>query len=367
MALIAQASSGSPAQIDAVDALRGFAIALVVMVHAQLVVVPAPGFLAGMADLGARGVQLFYVVSAYTLYRSLAHRWHAGEDHLIGRYFIRRFFRIAPMFYLVVAFNLATLGFAPRHWAPGGIGWLDLLATVTFANAWVPNAITSAVDGGWSIAIEWNFYLLLPLLVVPLRTGRRALAFALGAGLAGYGLSGILSQWLTPAGAADAHVVAGFFKFWLPYQLIAFGAGIVLFHAPDIFAGDESRARWLAPSLLLVSIAVFFFVGKWFPLKVAALALFAYVVLHRPAALLVNPATIWLGRLSYSVYFLHFLVLRYAAAPLASLLEGLPTAVAFWIGYLAVLAGSSALAYVTWRAVERPGMALGAMLARRLR
>lgn len=355
----------TPAQIDAVDALRGFAIALVVLVHSQAVAAPPAGLLATLADTGARGVQLFYIVSAYTLYRSLAHRGQSGEPGLLAAYFLRRFFRIAPMFYLVLAFNLATLGLGPRHWAPQGLSLWDLAATLTFTNAWVPNAITSAVDGGWSIAIEWNFYLLLPLLVAPLRSARRALAFILLAGLGGYALSGLLSDRMVPAAGADAHVLAAFFKFWLPYQLIAFGAGIALFHAPDIFAANPRRAAWLAPVLAVASVVVFFWIGKWFPMKVAALALFAYVILHRPWLLLVNPATIWLGRLSYSVYFLHFLILRHAAEWLAGWLSGMSAPFAFVSGYAVVLALSSALAVVTWRLVERPGMAIGAALVRR--
>jgi peptidoglycan/LPS O-acetylase OafA/YrhL len=70
---------------------------MVIAVHAsQYFSDLSPGVLA-LANQGARGVQLFFVASAMTLLMS----WNARGDGA-GAFYIRRFFRIAPMFYISV-------------------------------------------------------------------------------------------------------------------------------------------------------------------------------------------------------------------------------------------------------------------------
>ena len=62
--------------LDYIDALRGYAILGVVAVHASIAVPDLEWPLRFLAEQGARGVQLFFVVSALTLMLS----WHARDD-----------------------------------------------------------------------------------------------------------------------------------------------------------------------------------------------------------------------------------------------------------------------------------------------
>lgn len=77
-------------RLEFIEAARGYAIMLVLAVHAV-------GYQAG-----AMGVQLFYIISAYTLYRSLMYR---NEQHYLW-FYIRRFFRIAPLYYLYIYMSI---------------------------------------------------------------------------------------------------------------------------------------------------------------------------------------------------------------------------------------------------------------------
>lgn len=355
--------------LASIDALRGYAILLVMFVHAQQLFNPASEWLARAASEGARGVQLFYIVSAYTLTRSLLHRMgqgsgEQGRDGGIWRaYAIRRFFRIAPLFYLVVLINFLDLGLSPRVWAPNGLTLAEVFSALVFLNAWLPNAITSVVDGGWSVAVEANFYLLLPFMLLVATTARRAVLIALIGGLTGFALSEGLVAHLRGAGA-DA-ITISFFKFWLPYQLLAFGIGIALFHRPEMAWLRRPAIFW---PLLAATAYVFFLRGKAFPIKVACLGVFTVMMLENAGSLLVNRVAVFIGKISYSLYFLHFFVLRHLAEPIRTALVFIPGDDArFLAGFVALTAITSVFATLTWALVEKPFIRLGGAVAARAR
>jgi peptidoglycan/LPS O-acetylase OafA/YrhL len=88
------------------DALRGIAILSVMLVHAVYwgpdhILPLRPALLLMIAFAGQRGVQLFFLVSAFTLYMSHSNRRHEARPTL--NFFLRRFFRITPMLYVSVA------------------------------------------------------------------------------------------------------------------------------------------------------------------------------------------------------------------------------------------------------------------------
>ena len=145
-----------PRRYDYIDALRGYAILMVIAVHSSQY------FETLAADrlitAGARGVQLFFVASGITLCLS----WMARNDGALP-FYVRRFFRIAPMFYLAIVFFIFTRGFSPSFYAPDGIGLRHILMTATFTHGMMVDTITSLVPGSWSIADEMMFYAAFPL------------------------------------------------------------------------------------------------------------------------------------------------------------------------------------------------------------
>ena len=99
-----------------IDALRGLAIMGVLIVHCG-----QKGFNDALPDIiqsvilnGAHGVQLFYVASAFTLFISLANQDALGKN-MWTHFFARRFFRIAPMYYLGICYYLWQDGFGERY------------------------------------------------------------------------------------------------------------------------------------------------------------------------------------------------------------------------------------------------------------
>jgi peptidoglycan/LPS O-acetylase OafA/YrhL len=97
---------GDDGKLHYVDMLRGLAILGVLLVHSLSGMTAAgldklPLHLDWLMSAGRHGVELFFVVSAFTLFRSMHNR--VEQEHMpIRRYFLRRFFRIAPVYYFVL-------------------------------------------------------------------------------------------------------------------------------------------------------------------------------------------------------------------------------------------------------------------------
>lgn len=98
------------------------------------------------------------------------------------------------MFYTGLVFFVLLAGFGPRLWAPHGLGSAHVVLTALFLHGWLPEIINSVVPGGWSIAAETSFYLLLPLLFKLVTTRTRALVFLAGT----LGLGPLMNAWLAP-------------------------------------------------------------------------------------------------------------------------------------------------------------------------
>lgn len=140
--------------------LRGLAILLVIGRHMRA---PPPGVLAPVAwlanvwqQVGWVGVDLFFVLSGFLVSGLLFAEYRRHGTLRIGRFLIRRGFKIYPAFYVLLAVTLAVeLG--TRTAAPGTP--MALVAEATYLQGYVAHYWSHT----WSLAIEEHFYFLLPL------------------------------------------------------------------------------------------------------------------------------------------------------------------------------------------------------------
>ena len=152
-------------RISSLDTLRGIALLMVIALHCEQSIstidpikrlVNMSGLIASYGDLG---VPLFFIVSGYTMMLTFGDR---ARKEVVYAFYIRRFFRIAPLFWLAGACYLIKTGLVPSVWAPNGIRWQEILLTFSFLHWLTPQAFNSVVPGGWSIAVEMQFYLIFP-------------------------------------------------------------------------------------------------------------------------------------------------------------------------------------------------------------
>ncbi|HVR86666.1 MAG TPA: acyltransferase [Planctomycetota bacterium] len=363
-----------------IDALRGWAFLAVLAVHVH-VPVQVPTWLSGAQVAGNYGVQLFFVISALTLFMSYDSR-RKRDRNPVAAFFVRRLFRIAPLFWLAIPFYLWHNGVGPRASAPNGIHWPQIVSTSFFLHGWHPTSINSVVPGGWSIATEMTFYLILPLCFRVLPDLRRSIVACGAALVLSIGISLIMRRWLStlyPVEQTD--LIRSFLYFWFPGQLPVFLLGFVLYFLIKRFprapgaASSEGSGRG---SLLLPSVAIGWTLGMVILHQRVPMAYFlfscGFVLLGlglslRPLSILVNPISRFAGKVSYSAYLTHFFVVeqltwRISNQGILGQMERHPV-LALLLAYLLCLAGTLAISTLTHYLIEVPGQNLGKGLIRR--
>ncbi|WP_095091396.1 acyltransferase family protein [Mesorhizobium sophorae] len=282
------------------SALRGIAALWVVMAHVALM--PNPRFVLSwwpetLVRSGVMGVNLFFLVSAFSLCLTMPK--HDNEQRPYLGFMLRRFFRIAPLFYAVVIFSY--------WWNPAGLPYnlKTILANLTFIFNFIPGRgyQTSIIFAGWTIGVEMAFYLVFPFIYAKTKSvtlAIRALVIALVVATVFRSVIGDL--------VADPGIYIRQSIFDLAPM---FMFGIIAFHVVQI-AGEWTHRRAIG-AVLLASVPLQFYVivtgrvpfgpaiywqGPMFFCLLVGLYLF-------PIKPLVNAATRWLGDISYSVYLVH--------------------------------------------------------------
>jgi len=348
-----------------IDAVRGIAIAGVIALHTSQVFHPHPT-VNWIAHFGADGVQLFYTVSAYTLALSMVKR-DGTERRPVRNFFLRRFFRIAPLFYLmfVVYFFLSRTPLAHIMNA-SQVSWIHGLAVLTFLNGWRPDTINRPVLGQWSIAIEMIFYLLLPLIAPFVGTFRRAVVawwIALGIFLVSFpaGLALAVREGFSPT-VVDVRLFA---SWWFPSQLPIFMGGLGLFL---IVRYNIPARRYLPPYLcgitVLLLVRHFYHDTYLTPIYGVLFILGISYLARHPVPWLVNRASVFLGKVSFSAYLCHLLFLDIVVRVFHGL-QFWPT-VNFSIAFAATLVLTCPASWCLWRYCEQPFQAMGRRLIRSL-
>lgn len=291
---------------QSLDVLRGMAVLLVVLVHCAIAASGSvPGLTAFAREHGERGVQLFFIVSGYTMMLTFGDRL---DPLAVRLFYIRRAFRIVPLFWVAILFYLLiTQGEGFRLWAPDGVTTGDVLLTFLFLHWSSVTAFNSVVPGGWSIAVEMQFYLLFPLLILLFRRPNGPILVYAGIALIGVIGKFAAELYLLPRLAASlpqdqAHLAGGFFYCWLPQQLICFGFGILLYDFMEL------KNKPYFGMVLLAGAALSY--SAWGAEIVLLFALACGIMAAGVRLALVEV----LGRHSYAIYLVHFAVVSAAAS-----------------------------------------------------
>jgi len=361
-------------QFDFVDALRGWAFLGVLLLHVSQKI-PYLGY---SLSWGQYGVQLFFVMSAFTLCFSFHVRSNI-DGPSVSAFLIRRFFRIAPMFWLAILFYTLWRSFVILYLAPRETDGWRIFLTAIFAHGWSRDSINNIVPGGWTIAVEMNFYLLLPFLAKYLSNLKRAAAATVL--LLGFRLA--VNHFYAGFFSAESDLDRRFLYFWLPNQLPVFAFGIILFHGVRAqletvivpAPAAKKRKRYLAPCLLVLFLILFtmgtagrtFFAPHLF-FGAAFLVLGACLAL-RPYSFFVNRLTCHTGKVSYSAYLWHFFVISWIVRICLNL--GTKYKLPYWADLYLVLIFVVAfvltvgLSSLTYAFVEKPFQDLGKRIIRR--
>ena len=353
----------SLSHLPVLDSVRGVALLLVIVFHAAYFSLYNAGPLAGIdalywkvASAGWCGVDLFFVLSGFLITRILLHT-RTGPDYL-RTFYARRVLRIFPLYYGVLLVWFAAGAFAGAGSNRQAAPWLftyssNLVVSFTHGVFKIPLPLQHL----WSLAIEEQFYLAWPLVV--LVTPRRwlgAVCLALFAGAlvareafmhAGNGFA----AYIFPLSRVDALALGGAAA-WLfegdqRERLRAWGtrglaAAAAVLGALVVWRGGLADSDWWVTTAGISLLAVTF-----------AAALVVLVTRGgRGSAPLAH-----LGRYSYGMYVFHqpviLVMLRVVGARGLPLVLGsrLPALLAFTVAANGVTYGCARLSW--WALEER--------------
>ncbi|HJQ74027.1 MAG TPA: acyltransferase family protein [Gaiellaceae bacterium] len=167
------------------DGLRAIAVAAVFLYHSRIDWLPG-GFL---------GVDLFFVLSGYLITSLLLVEWEARNRIDLRRFWMRRARRLLPALVVIVLAALVLAAIFARDDLSRTRG--DAVSSLLYYTNWhliVANhsyfnlmGRPSLLNHLWSLAVEEQFYVIWPLLLVPalVLVGRKRLPFVVVAGIAG--------------------------------------------------------------------------------------------------------------------------------------------------------------------------------------
>lgn len=304
--------------------MRALAILAVMVFHAN------PNVVTG----GYIGVDLFFVLSAYLITSVLAQEFRTTGSIDLPRFYVRRFLRLGPALLFMLAIYLVA---APFAWPEGDHGRDALITAFYLTNFTVASGMgPEYLEHSWSLAIEEQFYLLWPFLLIPLLRTDRAIMWLLAAWIAMVAWRFSFTDWRVFYYRPDAHgtgLLAGallYFSGWRASRWVGL-FGLALFVA--VCASVE--IKWSAGSIIAAEIAAV--------MMIASVSNMKWVE---------TPMLVHLGKLSYGLYLWHYPIALY-----------LRTRYDFFVSTTLLLPLTYAMALLSYHTVEAWGRRMKAKVS----
>jgi peptidoglycan/LPS O-acetylase OafA/YrhL len=375
-------AKSSLSRVECLDGLRAIAALWVLIGHCAILT----GLSLPVFDKPDLGVDLFMMLSGFLMvfhYHQRAKEEPWSESGTWLKFWTRRYFRIAPLYYITLALALALgptilawrtvvdhfLNLAPQAppetYIDGSL--TNIAAHLSFLFGLLPAYSVRTPLPDWSLGLEMQFYAVFPaLMLLAKRLGwTRAVIFT------------------ALAAAVITHATWHFsFRFpmpsFLPFKIDIFLAGMLL--AESCRVGRRTAAIYFALALIL-ACQPFEGEGSLERLVVREIMVFVFFslvlneflpaylgnVARKMAAILSNNPFRWLGEISYSTYLLHlpimsaviaFVILRWG--------HDISASTRFIVVLLAVSAVVYPLSWLTNKFIEIPGQQAGRAILRRI-
>jgi len=293
-----------------------------------------------IAGFGGKGVDLFIVISGFCLFFPVLQRATKGDPFKVSVFYIRRIKRIFPVYYSALAISVVLVTVpALRSLIASYRGPKDVVPYLLLMQNYMPDFIGRINGPLWSVALECQLYVVMPLWVWLFRKSGVSLPLVISA------IVSLLAGLLQPHGLTW-HGFSPFVGHGLPARVFEFVAGMVAavcvtrprsWHLPAAIAvilcavplAVTSQTRYAGP--WLESAGVLFWGSAFASLVILASRLEQTGVLnHRCLAPLA-----WVGLISYSVYVIHFPVMLMLKPLVNPLLHGIISSFC-WAGAIGV-------------------------------
>ena len=339
----------STSKIVSIQALRALAALGVVWFHASSLLAARTAMTLSWSKLGSAGVDLFFIVSGFIMWKTAIDR-----DERVRDFALKRIMRIVPLYWLTTALVLTITLLVPglMHNASHDLG--HFVASFFFI-AWphpaLPGHFWPPVVPGWTLNYEALFY------------GVVAISLALR------------KKWRLPFCAALLVGLSLCHPLVRPEQTLAFYTDPILLEFLFGLILGATRVQ-LNPALALTAVicgaGLFLAVGPWATddnrtlMWGVPLTLLALGVIKAPAIVFSTSERVWvaLGDASYSLYLTQFLVLPPAAVLASRTLASVHTAPPVYgvLFVTALVAVGLTAGLLTYRLIEQPILKLSKRL-----
>jgi len=290
-------------RLPELDGIRGLACIAVVLFHAYPT---SPFFWAWSTP------DLFFVLSGF-LITTIILRQRDSDGFLLS-YYLRRGFRIWPLYYLTLAGVLLVNHFSASGWPTTGMAsHLLFLQNCQIYFGTPPPPFIHTFSPSWTVAVEEQYYLIWPLLLLWL--GRRSVPY-LAASLLAISLIGrlILPDAIDLLGTRGDGLAFGCFLAWLvqtrgsptsnrKVQRVIWIAGVTGGIYVSVYLlrfGIDPHPQWISTCFTGFSLLFFGIIGL--------------CIINSGAPLLAplrHPVVRWFGTISYAMYMFHLPIMTY--------------------------------------------------------
>lgn len=363
--------TGTDSRFGNIDALRGVAAILVIWMHSSEFFARLPGgagasawpyALARTIDFGRIGVVLFFGISGFVILSSLRER----SKGWMRTFAIRRFFRLYPVYWISIPIGVITMAaFGDPIPSIGSI-----LANFSMLQEYI--GFESVQGIYWTLHVEIVFYMLCAVLFLfYISDDDKVLALCV--------IVCILVFVFTRMAIALLHIEPRFMlhafgmlalhisiMFWGALVRLRFERKVHSYTASTVMYGYGAGFAVLLFTTIILGVlsklpldSDYFRLGVAYPLALLVFALGCY------SKMLGNRATIYLGRISYSLYLFHNTVICMVYFFISRGGMQMSTAWSLLMAIVASIFLTIVCASLTFRFVEQPLIKLGAVLAKR--
>jgi peptidoglycan/LPS O-acetylase OafA/YrhL len=304
---LADGRSQTCRRLPYLDSLRGLAALYVLIFHLSRIPtfrpVP-PAWLTTFVGFGGGGVTLFFVASAFSLVLTMPRHIQTGRP--LTSFYLSRFFRIAPLFYVLIVATYLRNVLVYGKWETA----TTVLASVGMVYNLIPGYWSGFVMASWTIGVEVLFYVVFPPLYFGLQTpaARTSALFAMC--LFGLALPQISAELFPGLPTLADEFSTYFFLRNLPIFII----GMLAFDAHQWLAAKNISSSSGSALFLFGILGIAFIITNHsylifpFDLFNSVAVCFSCVLLgvaFCPLRAVVNRFTVAIGKSSYSIYLLH--------------------------------------------------------------
>ena len=307
---------------QSLDVLRGVAILLVMCDHFPLIPLMKAGWI---------GVDLFFVLSGFLISSLLFQEFKSTGEIRIGRFILRRGFKIWPAFYCYLSLALFL-----TRWASPSISLRGFAASSLFLMSYFPHLGPLYLGPMWSLSVEEHFYICLPLLLLlllALSKGKANHFASLPALFAALTIACLVGRLIAPISSGIIANRASHLRVDALFCGVLLG---YLYHFRP-FWFQRLRSSWLligaavliAPACILLEESFFIrTIGLTMTLAGFGI-LVAWAVQRQPSGYLAR-ALAWIGFYSYSIYLWHLCLAFPFVCPSSRALRWLSGSRWFW-------------------------------------